>query len=934
MNWAGKSALMLVLIRSVAGGPGDTDANDGAAASNGTRTRAAQAVLRWLGSNPTGTTDPDYLLMGDLNAYAQEQPITTLTSAGYVKFVADSAYSYIFDAQTGSLDHALGSASLASQLAGADRWHINADEPTVLDYNTEFKSAGQVSSLFSQEPYRSTDHDPVLVGLSLTSPAAPTLSGASSAGGRVLVPSSGPTTVSGVLSDPTDPASTAGLNFTLSSASATLTATSDNQSVVANANLVSSGSGTSRTLKITPSSVGKAVITVTVTEGSLSSSYTVNYAASKASSTPATSRFFTGASNASSAIALDFDTMIVADDEYNNLGLYSRSASGLLFNSFDFSSSLALPDAANLELDLEASTRSGNTLYCLASHSNSKSGNARPNRYRLFATTLSGSGPSATLSYVGRFDNLKTDLSAWDSSNGHGLGAGALGLAASGAAGVIPEDASLGGLNIEGLSFAPGSSSTAFLGFRAPLQPTFGRKYALLIPVTNFSSLVSSNPTAGPASFGAPVLLDLSGRGVREIKCNDTACLILAGPATGGSNFALYSWSGVASNAPQLRNDLTNLAAETEGSFETLVDLPSGALVDGSSLQLLSDNGDTVYYGDAIIAKDQPRGWQKSRSDLISLAPAVTCTVNSVSVASVPAGISSVSIGGKVNYSATVTTTPANCPVNLAWASSTGASINALGIATGVSAGTSTISATATTSSGSQTGSAGLTVNGAADFSLTLASPTPSSFTTGTGGTATAAITVTPVNGYSGAPSYTLTSPNAGITGTFSGNTLNLTVASSVAAGSYTLSVTGTDGALVHTSNTVSLTVNPVTPANINFGAAFTAGNLVIYRVGEGTAVLGGNATAAFLDEYSPTGTLVQSKALPTADNGIHQTLTNSGSATSEGQLNRSSDGKCLVFGGYDATPGTNGVLAVMMPHQEPLGLLAPPPPSILEWWG
>jgi hypothetical protein len=46
-------------------------------------------------------------------------------------------------------------------------WHINADEPRVLYYNEEYKSAGQVTGLYNNDPYRSSDHDPVIVGLGL-----------------------------------------------------------------------------------------------------------------------------------------------------------------------------------------------------------------------------------------------------------------------------------------------------------------------------------------------------------------------------------------------------------------------------------------------------------------------------------------------------------------------------------------------------------------------------------------------------------------------------------------------------------------------------------------------------------------------------------------------------------------------------------------------
>ena len=87
--------------------------------------------------------------------------------------------------------------------------------------------------------------------------------------------------------------------------------------------------------------------------------------------------------------------------------------------------------------------------------------------------------------------------------------------------------------------------------------------------------------------------------------------------------------------------------------------------------------------------------------------------------------------------------------------------------------------------------------------------------------------------------------------------------------------------------------------------AGFTAGNLVVYRVGDGSAALNSNATAVFLDEYTPAGLLVQSIPLPTIVSGSNKRLTASGTATSEGFLTRSVDGSFLVIPGYDAAPGT-----------------------------
>jgi predicted extracellular nuclease len=152
----------------------DPDARDGQGNCNLTRTQAARDLATWLAADPTGTGDPDVLIVGDLNAYARETPVTTLTAAGYVDLIQWSggalSYSYVFDGQWGYLDHALASPSLAAQVGGALGWQINADEPNVLDYRTSFKSAGQAVSLYAAGVYRASDHDPTVVGLDLSRP--------------------------------------------------------------------------------------------------------------------------------------------------------------------------------------------------------------------------------------------------------------------------------------------------------------------------------------------------------------------------------------------------------------------------------------------------------------------------------------------------------------------------------------------------------------------------------------------------------------------------------------------------------------------------------------------------------------------------------------------------------------------------------------------
>jgi predicted extracellular nuclease len=153
------------------------DQFDGQGYWNKARTDAATAVVNWLATDPTDSGDPDFLIVGDLNAYAKEDPIKAMTNAGYTNlletFVGAGAYSFIFFGQAGSLNHALSSPTLTAQVTGVTEWHINADEPRVLDYNEEFKSSGQIISLYNAEPYRSSDHDPVIVGLNLITSAPP-----------------------------------------------------------------------------------------------------------------------------------------------------------------------------------------------------------------------------------------------------------------------------------------------------------------------------------------------------------------------------------------------------------------------------------------------------------------------------------------------------------------------------------------------------------------------------------------------------------------------------------------------------------------------------------------------------------------------------------------------------------------------------------------
>ncbi len=149
---------------------GDPNTGDGAGNCNLTRKAAAAALVDWLAGDPTRSGDPDYLIIGDLNSYDKEDPIDVLKAGGYedliYNFLGENAYSYVFDGQIGYLDYGMANPSLMAQVTGTTVWHINADEPDLIDYDTSFKKDAQ-DAIYAPDAYRSSDHDPVIVGLNL-----------------------------------------------------------------------------------------------------------------------------------------------------------------------------------------------------------------------------------------------------------------------------------------------------------------------------------------------------------------------------------------------------------------------------------------------------------------------------------------------------------------------------------------------------------------------------------------------------------------------------------------------------------------------------------------------------------------------------------------------------------------------------------------------
>ena len=149
--------------KSGSGSGDNADKGDGQGTYNGDRVREAKSVLENYAKDCVLLKDSDILIMGDLNAYAMEDPITVLREGGMTDlhrtFHADSSYSYTYRGQLGYLDHALCNSTLLPQVTGMVAYHINSDESDSYTYD---KSNDQTM-------FRCSDHDPVIVGLRLDS---------------------------------------------------------------------------------------------------------------------------------------------------------------------------------------------------------------------------------------------------------------------------------------------------------------------------------------------------------------------------------------------------------------------------------------------------------------------------------------------------------------------------------------------------------------------------------------------------------------------------------------------------------------------------------------------------------------------------------------------------------------------------------------------
>ena len=140
--------------------PGNGDTDEGEGCWNLKRAAQAAQLLKFIAQRKAQSGSPNVLAIGDFNAYTNEAPLRTLREGGLLSPKQGATdYSFSYDGRFGSLDHAFATPEFAPKITGVAAWHINSDEPDFLDYS-ESKTTPEASDY-----YRSSDHDPLLVGL-------------------------------------------------------------------------------------------------------------------------------------------------------------------------------------------------------------------------------------------------------------------------------------------------------------------------------------------------------------------------------------------------------------------------------------------------------------------------------------------------------------------------------------------------------------------------------------------------------------------------------------------------------------------------------------------------------------------------------------------------------------------------------------------------
>lgn len=277
---------------------------------------------------------------------------------------------------------------------------------------------------------------------------------------------------------------------------------------------------------------------------------------------------FVGTCDASGAVPLGPDLFVVGDDEDNVLRVYDARRGGPPIASADVSAALSTE-----EIDIEAATRVGDLALWIASHARNKKGEPAPARLRLFATTAPPGG--APIQITGSTDRLLDAILTEPLFADLGL---------TGASALAPGTS--GGLNIEGMTAR--AEGGVWIGFRSPTIEGRAIVLSLLDPVGFIGG--------GPARFGAPVLLDLGGAGIRSMSRWRGRYLIVGGHYAHGSASRLFVWDGAGAPRPVDGADLAGMNPEAFFSRD-----------DRDAILLLSDDGDAKIAGQRCKRLSDPR---------------------------------------------------------------------------------------------------------------------------------------------------------------------------------------------------------------------------------------------------------------------------------------------------------------------------------------
>lgn len=163
-----KFTLVVNHLRSKLGdGTGlNADILDGQSAFNQVRVDGSQEILTWALGDPTNSNDPDIVMLGDFNAYEQEDPIRLMETAGFANLVP-AGQSKDYNGFLGDLDHIFASPSMAKQFLGGAKWNINSVESlSCFEYPAADLLPGTADDPIGDE-FRCSDHDPVIAGFTL-----------------------------------------------------------------------------------------------------------------------------------------------------------------------------------------------------------------------------------------------------------------------------------------------------------------------------------------------------------------------------------------------------------------------------------------------------------------------------------------------------------------------------------------------------------------------------------------------------------------------------------------------------------------------------------------------------------------------------------------------------------------------------------------------